>query len=372
MIIDLEGVTFPSPYARGSSGAVCFIHVPDGIYDRGRSKTNRIEAKKVVDLLVDHLRTSAKKGSVGVITLSLAQEEAVLQEWERKIAAEPDLAALLAEEEDEPFFIKALEKVQGDERDFIFISIGHGPDQNRVIHMNFGPINRSGGERRLNVAVTRARVRTTAVSSMLPHELDLARVTTGHAGVAALQKYLEYAKNGGTFSEETYGSGIAESDFELSVKDALEAHGYKIDPQVGFSGFRIDLGVRHPDFPTRYILGIECDGATYHSHRTARDRDRLRQEVLTQLGWQIHRIWSTDWIRDPATALHLVIQRINNLRTRGASGVSTPDNPPSSNPGQKTASSREPVALAPKSVSTPKIQTYTYYIAPESKLSDWL
>lgn len=365
-------VTFPSPYAPGSSGSIRFIYVPEGTYDRGGSRSNRIEAKKVVDLLADHLRDSSNIGSVGIITLSLAQEEAVLQEWERRITLEPDLAASLAEEGDEPFFIKALEKVQGDERDFIFMSIAYGPDQNRVIHINFGPINRSGGERRLNVAVTRARLQSTVVSSMLPHELDLARVTTGHAGVAALQKYLEYAKNGGTFSEETYGSGVAESDFELSVKDALDSHGYRVDPQVGFSGFRIDLGVRHPNFPSRYILGIECDGATYHSHRTARDRDRLRQEVLTRLGWQIHRIWSTDWIRDPATALRLTIQRINDLRTRGISGVSAPDDPPKSNPSGGAPSSSRNVTLAPKNFGVASIPIYKYYIPPRRKPSEWL
>lgn len=188
--------------------------------------------------------------------------------------------------------------------------------------MNFGPINRGGGERRLNVAITRARIQTTVASSILPHQLDLAKVTTGHAGVLALYNYLEYAKNGGIFQEKVRGPGTPESDFEIAVKEALESRGYQIVSQVGFSGFRIDLGVRHPDFATRYILGIECDGATYHSHKTARDRGRLRQEVLTRLGWQIHRIWSTDWIRDSTTALNLVIQRINELREKGITGIS--------------------------------------------------
>ncbi len=316
-------VTFPSPYARGSSGAVRFIHVPEAVYDRGGSRTNRIEAQKVSNLVADHLR-NGRKGSVGVITLSFPQEEAVLQEWERRKAAEPDLATLVNEEGDEPFFIKALERVQGDERDFIFVSIGYGPDRDRVMHLNFGPINQAGGERRLNVLVTRARFQTAVVCSMLPHELDLTRLTTKHEGVVNLQKYLEYAKNGGTFPEKAGLTGMPpDSDFEIAVKEAVEARDYQVDSQVGVSGFRIDLGIRHPDFPTRYILGIECDGAPYHSHRTARDRDRLRQEVLNNLGWQIHRIWSTDWVRDPATMLDMVIQRINELRARGESGVST-------------------------------------------------
>lgn len=368
-------VTFPSPYPKGSSGAVCFIHVPDGVYDRGGSKTNRIEARKIIDLVAEHLR-SDRRGSVGVITLSLAQEEAVVQEWEKRKAAEPDLATLVNEEGEEPFFIKALEKVQGDERDFIFISIGYGPgygpDQKRVIHMKFGPINQAGGERRLNVAVTRARYQTIVVCSMLPHELDLTKLTTGHKGVAVLQKYLEYAMNGGTFSEEPLGIGIPESDFEIAVKEAIESRGYQVDAQVGFSGFRIDLGVRHPDFPTRYILGIECDGATYHSHRTARDRDRLRQEVLTQLGWQIHRIWSTDWIRDPDTALNLVIQRINELRAKGTPGVPAPRNRSRENPGESTPSSLQSAPSTTVQPNIPQIPVYKYYVPPKRKPSEWL
>lgn len=364
-------VTFPSPYPKGSSGAVCFIHVPDGVYDRGGSKTNRIEARKVIDLIAEHLRSDVK-GSVGVITLSLAQEEAVVQEWEKRKAAEPDLASLLNEEGDEPFFIKALEKVQGDERDFIFISIGYGPDQNRVIHMNFGPINRAGGERRLNVAVTRARYQTTVVCSMLPHELDLTKLTTGHKGVSELQKYLEYAKNGGAFSEGSTGTGIPESDFEIAVKESLESKGYQVDAQVGFSGFRIDLGVWHPDFPDRYILGIECDGATYHSHRTARDRDRLRQEVLAQLGWQIHRIWSTDWIRDPDVALDLVIQRIKVLMERGTPGVSAPGNRSGDNHSKSPPSSPQPDPPSTVQPPIPQIPVYKYYVPPKRKPSEWL
>jgi superfamily I DNA and/or RNA helicase len=266
-------VTFPSPYVGVSSGAVQFHHVSDGVYDRGASKTNRKEAAEIIKLVSRHLRQN-QWASVGVITLSIAQEEAVLQEWEKRMAAEPDLAALVSSQKDEPFFIKALEKVQGDERDYIFISIGYGPDQNGVVHMNFGPINRQGGQRRLNVAITRSRYQTTIVSSMHPHQLDLAKLTTGHEGVKTLQKYMEYAKNGGRLIEQVSGTDIPESDFEYAVKDALESKGYTVDAQVGFSGFRIDLGVHHPDHPNRYILGIECDGATYHSHKTARDRDR--------------------------------------------------------------------------------------------------
>ncbi len=318
-----ELVTFPSPHPTGMSGAVRFVHVAEGVYDRGGSRTNRIEAKRVVDLIAEHFRIHGMQRALGVITLNLAQEEMVLEEWERRKQTEPELAAFAGEQGNEPFFIKALEKVQGDERDHIIITIGYGRDKNGGnIPLNFGPINQQGGERRLNVAVTRARYQMTVVCSFLPHELDLARLTTGSEGVRRLQEYLEYAKNGGRFSEVATGHGTVElNDFEEAVKQGLESHGLTVDGQVGCSGFRIDLGIRHPEHPQRYILGIECDGATYHSHRTARDRDRLRQEVLEALGWKLHRIWSTDWIKTPKEVVKRVLDRLEELQFSGTVGV---------------------------------------------------
>lgn len=369
-------VTFPSPYSKGSTGAVRYVHVPNGMYDRGGSRTNRIEAKKTIDLISEHLRSS-KGGSLGIITLSLAQEEAVLQEWERRKAAELDLGNLVEEDGDESFFIKALEKVQGDERDYIYISVGYGPDQNGVVRMQFGPINREGGERRLNVAVTRARYMTTIVSSLLPQDLDLTKLTTRYRGVVDLQKYLGYAQNGGVFREEPTSTGIPESDFEISVKEAIESRGFQVDAQIGFSGFRIDLGVLHPDFADRYILGIECDGATYHSHRTARERDRLRQEVLTALGWKIHRIWSTDWIRNPEQVLNLVINRITNLIRQDDQGISSQVNQPHEYhqkqdiPPVEIENSLEVTIPQKENANLSQFPTYKYFVATEKKPSHW-
>jgi len=318
-------VTFPSPHPAGESGAIRFVHVPDGLYDRGGSRTNRVEAKRVVDLIAEHFKKHGQQFSLGVITLSFAQEEAVLEEWEKRKSNNPQLAALASEEGDEPLFIKALEKVQGDERDFIIISVGYGKDDKGVLHLNFGPINQFGGERRLNVAVTRARSQTTTVASFLPHELDLARLTTQNGGVIKLQQYLEYAKNCGKFPEIASSEGAVElNDFEESIKQALELRGLKVDGQVGSSGYRIDLAIRHPEYSSRYILAVECDGATYHSHRTARDRDRLREEVLIALGWKIHRIWSTDWIKEPEEAINQVLLRFEELHKKGIVGVEVP------------------------------------------------
>lgn len=319
-------ITFPTAEVPGSSGAIRFKHVETGVYDRGGSRTNRAEAIATVNVLADHLRQTGGQKSLGIITLSIAQEEAILTEWERRKVEQPDLDVLVNNgTPNEPFFVKSLEKVQGDERDFIFLSIGYGPDQNGIVHMNFGPINRAGGERRLNVAVTRAREGVQVISSMLPHQMDLARLTTGNMGVKALRDYLEYAYKGGVFPERITGTGSPESEFEIWVMNALQSRGYKVDSQIGFSGFRIDLGVRHPDIAGRYILGVECDGATYHSHRTARERDRLRQEVLEKLGWNIYRVWSTDWIRDPKPSVDSIAKRIEELREKGKIGISEPD-----------------------------------------------
>ena len=141
-----------------------------------------------------------------------------------------------------------------------------------------------------------------------------------------LQQYLEYAKSGGRFTEAATSQGTVElNDFEEAVKQALESRGLQVDGQVGCSGFRIDLAIRHPEHPGRYILGIECDGATYHSHRTARDRDRLRQEVLTALGWKLHRIWSTDWIKAPEQIVNRVLSTVEELQASGRIGVQMPD-----------------------------------------------
>jgi len=321
-------ITFPSPAVAGSSGAIKFIHVADGVYDRGKSRTNRREAEVVANLIEDHFLKHGTSTSLGVITLNLAQEEAIWMEWERRKSVNAQLNAFDDPNSHEPFFIKALEKVQGDERDFIILSIGYGPDATGAVALNFGPINQSGGERRLNVAVTRARKQMTVASSLQPNQLDLARLNRGHQGVAELQQYLEYARNGGRSTAAATSVGPTGSDFEDAVLAALLARGMKVDSQVGCSGFKIDLAVRHPKIGTKYILGIECDGATYHSFRTARDRDRLRQEVLESLGWKIHRIWSTDWFKNHGRIVEEIVQRVKKLGNKDGHGVPTPSPKP--------------------------------------------
>ena len=206
------------------------------------------------------------------------------------------------------FFVKSLESVQGDERDVMIFSIGYGPDENGKITMDFGPLNRAGGWRRLNVAITRARYRNEIVSSIRAGDITGA---SANEGVRHLRRYLDFAERGlPALALDTSSGGDAESPFEESVIQSIRSWGYDVTPQVGAAGYRIDMAVHHPDKPGVYVLGVECDGAQYHSSRVARDRDRLRDQVLVGLGWTMHRIWGTDWYRDRHGAERRLIEAI--------------------------------------------------------------
>ena len=234
--------------------------------------------------------------SLGVVAFSIAQMTAIQDRIEKLMREKPELQSYFKEDRLEGFFVKNLENVQGDERDVMIFSVGYGKDVSGKLDMRmFGPLTRAGGERRLNVAVTRAREKVVLVSSIRAADLDLS--TTRAPGVLALHRYLEYAERGAeALNLKRYEPGEFESPLEMEVASAIHSLGYEVVPQVGYSGFRIDLGVIDPAEPGRYLLGVECDGATYHSAYTARDRDRLRQEILEKFGWRIHRIWSPDWV----------------------------------------------------------------------------
>jgi very-short-patch-repair endonuclease len=209
--------------------------------------------------------------------------------------------------------VKNLESVQGDERDIMYFSVTYGPDLAGSVSMNLGPMNRDGGERRLNVAITRARHELLVFSSLRPEQIDLSR--TQAVGVLDLKHFLEFAERGPkAIAEAVYGTiGDYDSPFEKAVAEALASKGWQVHPQVGVSSFRIDIGVVDPDAPGRYLAGVECDGATYHRSATARDRDKLREYVLRELGWEILRIWSTDWWIDAAGALEKVHSDLEKL-----------------------------------------------------------
>lgn len=303
-------VVFPSPHPERDQLGLVFRYLPDTVYDRGKTRTNPLEAKAVAEAVLEHARRRPDL-TLGVAAFSSAQTQAILDhlEWSRR--RDSTCEDFFNQHPHEPFFVKNLESIQGDERDVIFISIGYGKTAEGYVAHNFGPLNGEGGERRLNVLITRARLRCEVFTNLRHDDIDLAR--TQSRGVAALKAFLKYAETGVLDVPRPTG-GEADSPFEEAVRKAIESHGYQLHPQVGSGGFFIDLAVVDPEQPGRYLLGIECDGATYHSSRSARDRDRLRQQVLESLGWRIHRIWSTDWFTYPDHELRKVLAAIEQAK----------------------------------------------------------
>ena len=309
-------ITFPSVHGDGPDVGVEFFPV-DGTYRRGSTRDNPAEAEAVAQRVIHHYDTRPGL-TLGVVTFSETQAEAVESALRSARRDRPDLDRFFGNDRLRGFFVKSLESVQGDERDVLIFSIGYGPDENRKITMNFGPLNRQGGWRRLNVAVTRARYRNEIVSSIRAGDIS----ESVHAeGVRHLRRYLDYAARGmAALALDTSTGGDAESPFEESVIDAIRSWGYDVTPQVGTAGYRIDIGVRHPAHPGVFVLGVECDGYQYHSSKVARDRDRLREQVLRGLGWNLHRIWGTAWYRDrngEEQRLRTAIERAVTLPVRG-------------------------------------------------------
>ncbi len=298
---------FPSPDAAKKEVGLVYHHLSDTAYDRGGSRSNLEEAKTVAKKVMEHARTRPDL-TLGVATFSTAQMQAIQDQLELLRQEDPSCEnTFFNVHSEEPFFVKNLENVQGDERDIIFISIGYGRDANGKLTMNFGPLGKDGGERRLNVLITRARQRCEVFTNLTADDIDLSR--TNARGVAVLKRYLKYAQTDEIDIAEPTGK-LPDSPFEVEVAGALRGCGYEIDHQIGSAGYFIDLAVKDPERPGRYLLGIECDGATYHSAKSARDRDRIRQEVLEGLGWRIHRIWSTDWFRFPERELKKAAEAI--------------------------------------------------------------
>ena len=304
----------PSPHSSDPSLGLRFNFVAAGVFDRGKSKRNAMEAKAVAKAVMTHAKDHPKR-SLGVAAFSVSQRDAIIDELELLRRTNPDLERFCHSHPHEPFFVKNLENVQGDERDIMFISVGYAKDASGYFAMNFGPLNRDGGERRLNVLISRAKERCEVFSSIRADDIDLNRSKA--KGVASLKTFLTFAEKGILGTPDPHTDREMDSPFEESVKRALEGKGYSVHHQVGTSGFFIDLAVVDPDAPGRYVLGVECDGATYHSARSARERDRQRQAVLEDHGWTIHRIWSTDWFKRPNEQLAKVIEAIEEARRSG-------------------------------------------------------
>jgi very-short-patch-repair endonuclease len=312
---DNQLVTFPSARDADGAPAVGFVRVPDGRFKDGE---NVPEARVVAGLVFDHFRDHPGQ-SLGVIAFSQRQQLRILDELEALRKRRPEFEEFFRLDRDAPFFVKNLENVQGDERDVILLSVGYGPDESGKVMMRFGPLNRQGGERRLNVAVTRAKEHVTVVSSMTAGDIDLTR--TPAVGARLLKAYLDFAEHGpAALARADADTGPEfDSPFERAVAEELGRQGLTVHRQVGCGGFRIDLAVVDPGRPGRYVLGIECDGYAYHSSATARDRDRLRQAVLEGLGWRICRVWSTDWFRDKAGQVRKVLAAVNESPPLAAS-----------------------------------------------------
>jgi very-short-patch-repair endonuclease/flagellar biosynthesis GTPase FlhF len=303
-------VIFPSPDSDKNDSGLIYHYLPETNYDRGGTKTNKQEAKAVALAVMEHAKNNPNL-SLGVAAFSIVQMQAIMDEIELLRRSNPINESFFTAHPHEPFFVKNLENVQGDERDVIFISIGYGKTAEGYFAMSFGLINNEGGERRLNVLISRAKIRCEVFTNLKSDDIDLNR--SNAIGVKALKTFLKYADSGIMDVPILTGKDF-DSSFEIAVYNSLIEAGYEIKQQVGSAGFFIDLAVVDPDQPGRIILGIECDGATYHSARSARDRDRLRQAVLEGLGWRIHRIWSTDWFRHPERELKKVIDTIENAK----------------------------------------------------------
>ena len=304
-------MTFPSASVDREGLGISFVHVADGVYDRARSRRNAKEAEKVAELVAEHV--SRRSGdSLGVVAFSEAQQLAILDELEKITAKRPDLVPLLSDEGEGGFFVKNLENVQGDERDVMIFSVGYGKDQQGKMYQNFGPLNQAGGERRLNVAITRARKHIKLVSSILPEDID---GTT--PGTEALREYMRYAMTHDLVEREA-ASGSVPDHLQAEIRSWLESRGLVVEEKVGRSVARIDLAVADRNRPGNYVLGILTDGPSYEKAGSTRDRERLREEVLTGLGWHLHRVWSQEWVRDRDREGERILAALDKARAAAA------------------------------------------------------
>lgn len=306
--------TFPSP---GKNPAVSLIHI-NGTFDSGKTRTNTIEAEAVTDEVIRRFLDPLRRDeTIGIITFNEPQQDLIQEMLDKKLRNTYEISRLRITELYTSLFVKNLENVQGDERDVIFFSIGYGPNFEGNVSMNFGPLNRDGGERRLNVAITRARKEVVVFSSLKPEMIDLSR--TQKRGVLLLKSFLESAGDTSLAHAQTC-PGYSDpqffktTSFEEEILSMLNERGYYLNVKVGCSDYRIDIAVIHPDIPDYYILGIICDNDNRGTSNSARDRDILRIKVLTELGWNIHRVWSVDWWDDPALEISRIEGIIQTLR----------------------------------------------------------
>ncbi len=344
-------LTFPSPDDLTTKVGWQYV---EGAYDRGKTRQNRAEAEAVIEEIRTRLADpSTSSRSIGVVTFNSNQQSLIEDLLTDLFTHNPDLEAV-ATGLDEPIFVKNLENVQGDERDVILFSIGYGPDRTGKVALNFGPLNREGGGRRLNVAVSRARYEMKVFSSLRADDIDLNR--TSAEGVADLRKFLEYAEKGRDHLavERIAGSGSRDS-LVGEIAAGLGMRGFEVRTDIGCSGYRVDIGVVDPADPDRYMIGILLDGPNFASAGTAGDRLVTQEAVLRQLGWQICRVWSTDWWREPAKTIDHIVKAIGDAARKDKSTPEEPAQPADSAPAPAPSTDQvedvEPVK-PPKPVKT--------------------
>lgn len=352
--------TFPAPSTGGDGRGVRLVHVPNGVWGRGLDKRNPREARRVAQVVLEILEAYPNR-SIGVVAMNVSQKEAIDDALSEELLERPDLRTLWEQklqDAEEPAFVKPLEQVQGDERDTMVISVGYGPDHAGNVFHNYGPLNMEGGWRRLNVLVTRAKWQTILVTSL--RSVQLANVNPNNRGAMALRNFIAYAEAGGELPEALSRPTDAETnDFEDAVREALRDRGLAVDTQVGAGPFRIDLAIRDRQEPGRYVLGIECDGASYHGSRTARDRDLARHEVLRRMGWRLHRVWSTDWFRDPEAALSGILRSLEQAEAAPIETFAEVE-PVAAEMEPAVVENAEESAAAPPPSSTPDVAGVPY------------
>ncbi len=305
-------MVFPSPKHETTDLGLFYHYLPDTVYDRGNTGTNRGEAREVAEAVIEYYTRFPEK-TLGVATFSTKQQEAIRREVNLLLRTNPAVEAMMHPASGEDFFVKNLETIQGDERDTILISIGYGFDSEHHLSTNFGPLNQIGGERRLNVLITRARERCVVFSNFKGYEIPITPTTP--SGLKALSKFLVYAESRNMQSLSS--NGAEEGNFEMdnftdSVASVLRDAGYLISRNVGCAGFKIDIAVSDPQNPGIYMAGILCDSRYYWRTSDTRDRDRLRIQILEGLGWNIMRVWSAEWFQHPDSCRNELLKFLQN------------------------------------------------------------
>lgn len=290
-------------------------HQIKGFYDKGKTRTNKFEADEIVQYIQSHYNNSLKrKLSIGVVTFSQTQQNLIEDKLQKLFMRDPKLEEYV-NESNEPLFVKNLENVQGDERDIILFSMCYAPDEEGKMSMNFGPLNRDGGWRRLNVAITRARYEMHLFSTLHADQIDLSR--TSAEGVAGLKAFLQFAEKGHlSVRPEDVQEALNKQHLSASISKKLQEKGLEVKCNIGTSGFKVDIGIVHPDKPQQYILGVVIDGHYYYNAQTTNDREMVMPSVLKSLGWNIHRIWTIDWFENSDKIIDTIVEKVKQLHTQ--------------------------------------------------------